>query len=345
MTHAGSDRFTVQETEDVLKDRAPRSAARENRAVRQATMTHAGALFDDVDLWSIIQESLARGEGLEDKIAFAETRYAHENRTPLLSFVDVDAPGGRRDIRGFLRNGNFYLTKPPTGLVANVVEYARQVTLGRPLKAANGELQYYPHALELDGIEPTVCASRVPSRRLPGSAIFGTPKKGTIVLHRLSKTTTITVEVTLYGIIPAISEVISYASCKALGLLVLVPAMVADQLVVKGDGMKFYDRATLHLGSANPPVYTLVPPRSLFSCDEVPNQTKLVSTVARLAFDPGFLKVDQVADFIEQPASNDWNVFGNRRFKPLSITKHLQLAPERATARRRFEHLLPVSLP
>ena len=308
-------------------------------------MTHAGALFDDVDLWSVVQESLKRGEGLEEEIALAETRYSHENRTPLLSYVNVDAPGGRRCIRGFLRNGMFYLTRPPTGLVASVVEYARQVTLGRPLRAAKEELQYFPHATELEGIEPTVCASRGPARRLPGSAIFDTPRKGTIVLHRLSKTTSISVNVTLYGILPAISELLSFSSSKALGLLVLIPARVSEQLVVKRDGKIFYDRATPHLRSDNPPIYSLVPPRSLFSCDGRPTQTKLVSTVARLAFDPGFVKAGQVADFLGQPESNDWNVFGNRRFKPLSITKHLQLAPERATARSRFGHLLPVALP
>lgn len=308
-------------------------------------MTHARAVFDDVDLWSVVQESLKRGEGLEDEISFSETRYSHENRTPLLSYANVDAPGGRRDIRGFLRNGNFYLTRPPTGLVANVVEYARQVTLGRPFKAANGELQYYPHVLELDGIEPTVCASRVPARRLPGSQIFGTPKKGKIVLHRLSKTTTITVDVTLYGIIPAISELLSFASSKALGLLVLIPKRVSGQLVVTGNGTKFYDRATPHLQGSNPLIYNLIPPRSLFSCDGMPTQAKLVSTVARVAFDPGFVKADQVAAFLEQPASNDWNVFGNRRFKPLTMSKYLQLAPKRATAKSRFGHLLPVALP
>ena len=232
-------------------------------------MTHAGALFADVDLWPIVEESLRCGEGLEDEITFAETRFGHENRTPLLSFVNVDAPGGTRCIKGFLRNGNFYLTKKPIGLVSHVVDYARQITLGRPLKAANGELQYLPHATELDGIEPTVCASRIPARRLPGSAIFDTPKKGTLVLHRLSKNTTITVNVTLYGILPAISELISFSSSRALGLMVLIPARVADQLVVRGDGKKFFDRATPYLQSDNPPVYILVPPWSLFSCNGV----------------------------------------------------------------------------
>ena len=335
----------IQETEDVLRTAPPGRPPRTHRAAGEVTMTHAVALFDDVDLWSVVQESLKRGDGLEEEIAFSETRYAHENRTPLISFVDVDAPGGRREIRGFLRNGNFYLTRPPTGLVANVVEYARQITLGRPLTTANGELHYYPHATELDGIEPTVCASRVPARRLPGSRIFETPKKGKIVLHRLSKTTSITVDVTLYGIIPAVSELLSFASSKALGLLVLIPARVSDQLVVQGDGKKFYDRATPHLQGSNPLIYKLIPPRSLFSFDGKPTQTKLVSTVARLAFDPGFVKADQVADFLAAPPSSEWNVFGNRRFKPLTMSKYLQLAPQKKTARSRFGHLLPVALP
>jgi len=307
--------------------------------------THVSTLFDSCDLWSVIQSSLVHE--LEDEITIAETRYGAGNRTPLLSYANVrQEPGGRRDIRGFLSNGIFYLTRPPVGLVSTDAGYARQITLGRPLKAVDGELRYYPHVTELDGLGPTVTANKVPHRRLPGSEIFEKPKSGTILLHRLSKTTSIRVNVTLYGVIPAISELLSLACNRPLGLLVLVPARVATLLIAdNGKGSRFYHRATQHVDNSgdDPPIYKLVPPRSLFHCDAKPTQIKLVNTVARLSFDPGFLTADQVAEHLASPPNKDWEISGNKRFQPLSLSKHLQLAALKPrSVRSRFLHLLPV---